>query len=96
MLDDLKHTGSDAGELGYRFGYDAALDILATQAAMHGVELDTNKVEAAKFGDGQTLPVDASDYLGDLKGPAIGKALSEAEARWIASGFALTRDELLA
>ena len=34
--------------------------------------------------------------LGELKGPEIGELLKVLEQDWIASGFALGRDELLA
>jgi hypothetical protein len=34
--------------------------------------------------------------LGELKGPEIGALLKRLEQDWIASGFALDRDQLLA
>ena len=45
-----------------------------------------------------SFPLGGADImaLGDLKGPEIGLALRRLEAEWIASGFALSREELLA
>ena len=87
-------SGMAAQELGYRFA-DRAVDILALRAAMAGQEFDTNLAEKAVFGANQSFPLAASDFMPDLKGPALGKALGNAEQRWIASGFTLTRAELL-
>jgi poly(A) polymerase len=39
--------------------------------------------------------VKARDLMPELQGPALGARLKELEDRWIASGFRLTRDELL-
>ena len=41
------------------------------------------------------LPVKAADLMPDLLGPELGAKLKQIEARWIASNFTLTRDELL-
>jgi tRNA nucleotidyltransferase/poly(A) polymerase len=45
-----------------------------------------------------SLPIDGNDImaLGELKGPEIGELLKVLEQEWIASGFALGRDQLLA
>ncbi|WP_377509959.1 CCA tRNA nucleotidyltransferase [Octadecabacter sp. R77987] len=87
-------NGMAAQELGYRFA-DRAVDILALRAAMAGQEFDTKLAEKAVFGANQSFPLAASDFMLDLSGPALGKALGNAEQRWIASGFTLTRAELL-
>ena len=45
-----------------------------------------------------SFPLRGSDVtpLGDLEGPEIGAMLRRLEAEWIASGFVLSREELLA
>ena len=45
-----------------------------------------------------SFPIGGNDVmtLGELKGPEIGELLKVLEQDWIASGFALGRDELLA
>lgn len=46
-------------------------------------------------GAGARLPVRPRDLMPDYEGPALGEALRERERRWIASGFTLTKSELL-
>ena len=94
VLRDGLGNGLPAEALGYRHGAQA-LDVLALRAAMDGVELDLSQAERARFGAEQVLPVSARDFMPDLQGPALGKAVKDAEERWIASGFTLTRDTLL-
>jgi hypothetical protein len=45
-----------------------------------------------------SFPLRGSDImpLGDLEGPEIGAMLRRLEAEWVAGGFALSREELLA
>lgn len=83
------------GELGYRFGLRIAMDALAVRAASMGREIDTNAAELAKFGASQTFPLKAVDLMPRLTGRALGDALKQAEARWIASGFSLGKDDLI-
>ena len=94
VLRDGLGNGLPAEVLGYRHG-GQALDVLALRAAMGGLELDPNLVAHARFGAEQVLPVSARDFMPDLQGAALGKAVKDAEERWIASGFTLTRDTLL-
>ncbi|MBE0413116.1 CCA tRNA nucleotidyltransferase [Yoonia sp.] len=93
----LEQIKSDlpAGALGYRFGAQRAMDALAVRAASVGQNLDTNAAELAKFGASQTFPLTAADLMPSLSGPALGEALKQAEARWIASDFTLGKDDLI-
>ncbi|SDE63544.1 CCA tRNA nucleotidyltransferase [Limimaricola pyoseonensis] len=83
------------GELGYRLGTDEALDVLALRAALSGREIEAVSRETALAGAEARFPVKAADLAAHFAGPALGEALREREARWIASGFSLTRDDLL-
>ncbi|KJZ19392.1 CCA tRNA nucleotidyltransferase [Loktanella sp. S4079] len=83
------------GELGYRYGARIALDNLAVRAASLGVEIDPIQAQKAKFGAQQVFPIKAIDLMPQYQGPALGQALKGAEARWIASDFTLSKDELL-
>ena len=83
------------GELGYRFGAVRAMDALAVRAASLGQEIDPNTAKTAVFGAHQSFPLQAADLMPARTGPALGQALKTAEARWIASGFALGKDDLL-
>ncbi|WP_296425327.1 CCA tRNA nucleotidyltransferase [Yoonia sp.] len=83
------------GALGYRFGLQIAMDALAVRAASLGREIDPDAAEAAKTGAGEVFPLKAADLMPEIQGAALGKALKDAENRWIASGFTLTRADLL-
>lgn len=86
---------SGAAELGYRLGAEAALDAMLLRAALLEQpllpELETDIAQGAAA----VFPVRARDLLPDLKGPALGRALQQLEAEWIASGFSRSREELL-
>ncbi|MFT5272103.1 MAG: poly(A) polymerase [Yoonia sp.] len=82
-------------ELAYRNGANAATDrYLIEQASM------TQPVDAARLDDfaaaaGQVFPLKAADLMPALQGVVLGKALKLAETKWIASGFTLTKADLL-
>jgi poly(A) polymerase len=92
----LRDMDISAGEAGYRYGATVAIDRGLVLAASLSQPLNDKDVAAARLGDGQILPVKAADFMPALQGPALGAALRQAEARWIASGFTLTRYDLLA
>jgi poly(A) polymerase len=85
-----------AQELGYRLGARDALDILALRAALGTREIDPVQAQQALSATHATFPVKAADLMPDLQGPALGERLKTLEDRWIASGFSLTKTELLA
>ncbi|QDC07975.1 CCA tRNA nucleotidyltransferase [Oceanicola sp. D3] len=82
--------------LGYRFGAEDGLAALYLRAAQIETIPPENAQSDVEFGASQTFPVTANDLMPELTGPALGARLKELEARWIASGFQLTRKELLA
>lgn len=83
-------------ELGYRHGDDAATDVLLCRAALTGAPLPDGWQGAVAGGAAAQFPLKAADLMPALSGPALGRRLAELEARWIASGFRLGREELLA
>ncbi|SOB95163.1 CCA tRNA nucleotidyltransferase [Rhodobacter maris] len=85
----------EAAELGYRYGAEGARDALLIRAAMLGAERPSLDLNRVTFGAAQRFPITAADLMPGLEGPALGMRLKELEARWIASGFTLTRDALL-
>ena len=87
--------GRSPTQTSYRFGAKAGRDVLMVQAASLGQAIDTGSLELIAAAAAQTFPLKAADLIPELSGPALGKALKEAEARWIASGFTLTKAELL-
>lgn len=81
------------GELGYRLGAVDGLLALVLRAAL--LESPLSGVEAVSIGAAARFPLRAADLPG-LEGAALGQALRAAEERWIASGFTLTKADLLA
>nr|WP_245904751.1 CCA tRNA nucleotidyltransferase [Pseudoroseicyclus aestuarii] len=98
-LDRLREGASGVDSplaLGYRLGAADGLDALAVRAAMEGRELPGEAAEAAKTGAGAEFPIAAKDLMPDWQGAALGARLKQLEEAWIASGFALDRQALLA
>jgi poly(A) polymerase len=84
-----------AAELGYRHGPDAGADILLLRAALTGTAPDQKAWQDLRTGAEAVFPVKPADLLPALSGPALGDRLCALEARWIASGFTLRREDLL-
>ena len=81
--------------LGYALGADLARDAVLLRAAVLETPLPQGWRDQIAEGAGAAFPVRAADLMPALSGPALGARLKELEARWVASGFSLTRDELL-
>lgn len=88
-------ANGDAGpeELGYRLGAEPAQAAGRLRAARWAGPLPPGWDEAAEAGARAVFPVRAGDLA--LTGPALGARLKALETAWIASGFRLTREELL-
>jgi poly(A) polymerase len=82
-------------ELGYRLGEGQARDAVLVRAASMEQPIPDDMFEAVRKGAMATFPVSAEDLMPNLSGPALGRRLRALEDRWIASGFALSRDGLL-
>ncbi|WP_189678755.1 CCA tRNA nucleotidyltransferase [Seohaeicola zhoushanensis] len=94
-LRDWTGRAAQAGELAYRLGADAARDVLLLRHALMGTPWDAAATPAVEQGAAARFPVAARDLMPAYTGPALGARLAELERRWIDSGFALTRDDLL-
>jgi poly(A) polymerase len=84
-----------ASELGYRLGADLARSIVFLRAAFFETSLDPGAVEDIALGEQAEFPVKAADLMPELQGPALGERLRTLENKWVSSGFALTKSELL-
>ena len=97
----LAHVGTlspaDLAEAFYRHGTEAVCDRALIEAASGaGESLKLVLASAARW-TRPAFPVGGEDALAaGLSGPAVGKALAQAEEAWIASGFTLPREALLA
>ena len=81
--------------LGYRYGVDAARDGTLARSAMLETVLPPDTMDRIATGAAATFPVTAQDLMPDYAGAALGQRLKSLKSDWIASGFRLTRDELL-
>lgn len=88
--------GQGVGEIAWRHGPKAAEDVVLLRAALAGTPLPEGWEAEAAAGAAAEFPVRAADLMPALKGAALGARLKALEARWIASGFRLTREALLA
>ena len=82
-------------ELGYRLGRASAMDVALIRAAATGTPLAPDTSHEIALGADAEFPVKAADLMPGLTGPDLGARLDELERHWIASGFALGRDDLL-
>lgn len=79
-------------ETAWRHGADIARDAALVRAALMESSPETEGIDAAAAA---RFPVTAADLMPALSGAALGARLKEIEARWIASGFSLSREDLL-
>ncbi len=94
-LREAAESGKGSAELGYRLGADLALGAMLLRAASAGVPLDPEAAAAARRGAQAVFPVRPADLMPALEGPALGNKLKELEAKWIASGFRSSKEDLL-
>lgn len=88
-------TDMTADEMAYRHGAEPALQGLTLRCALQGNTAPSlDQITALEAAEAQQFPLKAKD-MPDLQGKALGDALRAAEARWIASGFGLTKQDLL-
>ena len=81
--------------LGYRYGPETAASIVLARAALLETPPSAGWTDDIAQGAAARFPVTAADLMPQLSGPALGEKLAALEARWIASGFRETRDDLL-
>lgn len=84
-----------AAELAYRLGAEAAHDIVLLRAALSESPLPDGWESEVARGAAAEFPLRAGDLTPGLEGAALGARLKKLEARWIASGFTMSRDQLL-
>jgi poly(A) polymerase len=83
------------GELAYRHGMQTATAVILGRAALFETPPHTGWHAAAETGATAVFPVTAADLMPALQGPTLGTALRDLESRWVASGFVLTKSDLL-
>lgn len=96
LLSNTLATGERPEATAYRHGAEIARDAVLISAAVAGTVLPEGWEERVARGAGAVFPVRSADLMPTLSGPALGARLGELEERWIASGFELSREQLLA
>lgn len=91
VLKDFQDGYSDSGpaETAYRRGERVAWAVALLQSLVDAEDAITRGLTAR-------FPVSAADLMDRFEGPALGAKLKQLEARWVASGFTLTAEDLLA
>jgi poly(A) polymerase len=79
----------------YRYGADLAYSVALLRAAVFETPLSSDVNASIALGADAEFPVKAADLMPDFTGAKLGEALKTLEASWIASGFTLSKDELL-
>jgi poly(A) polymerase len=87
--------GPEPAELGYRLGAAEGTAALLLRHAALGQPLQDDALQKLRTGAGQIFPVTSADLQPRFEGAALGAALRQLESDWIASGFTLTRADLL-
>lgn len=82
-------------ELAYRFDRSTASDICVLRAAMFEQPVAESARDEIIKGSEAVFPLSAADLMPQYQGRALGDELRRREARWIASGFRLNKEELL-
>jgi len=85
----------DAKETGYRLGKRIGLDARLLRSAYLETEFNDSEAEGVRLGAAAAFPVKAADLMDTLQGPELGQKLKELEARWIASGLSMPKEDLL-
>ena len=96
LLRDLIPAATTPEEIAWRHGAQTAIDVALLRAALLEQPLPTDLATRARTAAAQSFPLRAADLADRYQGPALGRALKAAEQRWIASGFTLSREDLLA
>ncbi|MEK0165141.1 CCA tRNA nucleotidyltransferase [Phaeobacter sp. A36a-5a] len=81
--------------LAYYHGAAIARSVILLRSALLEMPISPDLETEINLGASAVFPVSAQDLMPELQGPALGAALNSLRDKWIRSGFALTRKELL-
>ncbi len=95
ILTDVGFSGASLAEIAYRHGADIARCACLLRGALAESLPNRAMLETISAASEARFPVVAKDLMPDLQGPALGARLAQLEDRWIASGFTLSRADLL-
>ncbi|MFZ7091027.1 CCA tRNA nucleotidyltransferase [Primorskyibacter sp. 2E233] len=92
----LISTDAGLAEIAWREGAEMATDICVLRAASLEMPVNAEALEQIDQGAKAQFPVTAQDLMPAHQGADLGEALRRLQSLWIASGFALDKQALLA
>jgi len=95
VLQQIGFAGPPLPEVAYRHGQQIAEQSLLLRAALAENLPNTDVIQTLKNSSKAVFPIKAADLMPTFKGPALGARLSLLEDEWIASGFTLSKAQLL-
>ncbi|MEM6938634.1 MAG: CCA tRNA nucleotidyltransferase [Pseudomonadota bacterium] len=95
LLREVSGAGPSLVELSYRHGQDVGEAVLLLRAASAGNAPTRAEVLAVAAASNATFPLRAQDLMPTYSGRELGEKLEALEAKWIASNFQLTAQDLL-
>lgn len=95
LLHQIGWMGPPLAEVAYRHGLRIAEQVMLMRCAMNGELPEKGCLETIQSAARAVFPVSARDLMPAYQGPALGARLAELESKWIASGFALSREALI-
>jgi poly(A) polymerase/tRNA nucleotidyltransferase (CCA-adding enzyme) len=95
LLHQIGWMGPPLAEVAYRHGLRIAEQVLLMRCALNGELPEKGCLETIQSAARAVFPVSARDLMPAYQGPALGARLAELESKWIASGFALSREALI-
>ncbi|GGG79034.1 poly(A) polymerase [Salipiger pallidus] len=95
LYQTLMSEMTDLPEIAWRHGPDTARKLAALRAATFEQPPAADTEAQITKGAEAAFPVKPRDLMPAFEGPALGEELKRLERAWIASGFTLSRDDLL-
>jgi len=95
LLRDEMGRANLPGALAQHYGADVARQICELHAAQFEQPLPVDLEHDLTTGANAVFPVKAADLMPGLQGPALGAELLRLKELWVASGFTLTREDML-
>ncbi|MEM5541360.1 CCA tRNA nucleotidyltransferase [Sulfitobacter sp. AS92] len=95
LLQEHGFAGPPLSELAYRHGAEVAQAAALLRGCMAEQMPESTVLETISHAAQARFPVSAKDLMPKFNGPELGRELARLEQLWIASGFTLSRAELL-
>ncbi|MEQ6202913.1 CCA tRNA nucleotidyltransferase [Sulfitobacter sp. HNIBRBA2951] len=95
LVKSAAYDGMSLLETSFEHGTEIATQAYLLQSALSETPPQAEMMARITHAAEQKFPVTAADLMPEFQGPALGTRLADLKAAWIASGFALTKSQLL-